>query len=485
MRVLAGSADRGPVVSSAVVLGSLALLCATVFTGTKPLETAPVIAIVIVFAVAYRSLLAWTSLLAFLIAVIAFIPMQRYVLPGSLPFELEPYRLIVALVAAGWLASLLADPRVRLRRSGFDAPILLLAVGTFGSVLANGGQVSAYEEDVAKALSFFLSFLLVFYLVVSVVRTREHVDFLLAVLVGCGAVVAGLAIIESRTEFNAFDRLSDYLPLLEPASLVSAENQEGRGLRAYASAQHPIALGAALVLLIPPAIYLVKRTGQRRWWIAGTLLVLGALATLSRTSVIMLLVVGVVFFWLRRAEVKRILPFLLPVIIAVHVVIPGTIGTLKQSFFPEGGLIAEQSKNAGSRGSGRVADIGPALGEFAEKPLFGQGVGTRRVEYNRQNAQILDNQWLSTLLETGLAGAVGWLWLMWRSVRRLARAAKEEDGADGMLFVALAASVATLAIGMLTFDAFAFIQVMMMFFLLLALGSAALARRESAQESAG
>ena len=70
----------------------------------------PVIALVIVFAVAYRSLLAWDSLLALLVLVILFVPIQRYVLPGSLPFELEPYRLLVAFMIAGWIASLLVDP---------------------------------------------------------------------------------------------------------------------------------------------------------------------------------------------------------------------------------------------------------------------------------------------------------------------------------------------------------------------------------------
>ncbi len=46
-----------------------------------------------------------------LILVILFIPIRRYSLPGNLPFELEPYRLLVALLLVGWGASLLVDPR--------------------------------------------------------------------------------------------------------------------------------------------------------------------------------------------------------------------------------------------------------------------------------------------------------------------------------------------------------------------------------------
>ena len=56
-----------------------------------------------------------------LILVILFIPIRRYSLPGNLPFELEPYRLLVMLLLVGWGASLLVDPRIRFRRTGSKA----------------------------------------------------------------------------------------------------------------------------------------------------------------------------------------------------------------------------------------------------------------------------------------------------------------------------------------------------------------------------
>jgi O-antigen ligase len=169
---------------------------------------------------------------------------------------------------------------------------------------------------------------------------------------------------------------------------------------------------------------------------------------------------------------------LLPAVIVVHLLLPGTIGTLRSSFFPKEGLLAQQSENAGARGSGRVADLGPALDEFSQTPVFGQGYGTRLTGRDKQNAQILDDQWLKTLLETGLVGALAWLWIFSRSIRRLARAAKEDQSEDGLLYVALAASIMAFAIGMVLFDAFAFIQVTFILFILLALGSVALNARD-------
>ena len=479
MRLVGAGEERGPYISSAVVLGALALLTLTVLTGTRPLETAPVIALTIVFALAYRTLLSWDSLLTLLVVVILFIPIQRYVLPGSLPFELEPYRLLVAFIVAGWTASLLVDPTVRLRRTGLELPIVLIMVAVLGSIVANGGRVAAREPEVVKGVTFFLSFVLLLFLIVSVVRTRAQVDRLLRVLVVGGAVLASLAIVESRTQYNAFDHLAGVVPLLHSGDFSVASADEGRGARAYASAQHPIALGAALVMLIPLAIYLVRRSARGYWWIAVGLLCLGALATLSRTSVIMLVAVAGVFFWLRRRETRRFWPLLVPALLAVHLVLPGTLGTLKESFFPAGGLIAEQSSNPGTRGQGRVADLGPSLREFAATPLVGQGFSTRIVDrkHSRASDQILDDQWLGILLETGIVGFVGWLMLLLRPIRRLGRAAKEDDSDQGWLYVAFAASLTSYVVGMLTFDAFAFIQVSFVLFIVLGLSSAALAAR--------
>jgi O-antigen ligase len=161
-------------------------------------------------------------------------------------------------------------------------------------------------------------------------------------------------------------------------------------------------------------------------------------------------------------------------ILVAHVALPGAIGTLSQSFFPKGGLIAQQEADAGGRGSGRIADIGPSMSQFERQPLLGQGFGTRVTDEGIANAAILDDQWLGTLLETGIAGVLSWIWLYVRFVRRLGRAAKEDDSDRSWLYTAVAASVAAYSVGMFTYDAWSFIQVTFVLFILLGLGSAAL-----------
>lgn len=492
MRAILGADQRGPVVSGAVALFGLAIVALTVVAGVAVTVTAPAMALAVTLAVAHRWLLSWPVLLAGLVLVIVFIPIKRYTIPGDLPFELEPYRIYVGLIAAMWLTALLIDRRVRLRASGIEAPLFLFVSAALASVIFNSARIDelGVHTEVTKDLTFFASFVVVFYLIVSVVRTREQVDLILKVLVASGSVVAVFAIVESHTGFNVFAQLHRVLPLLEPHVADAGLEPISRGgkVRVFGSAQGPIALGAAFAMLLPLGVYVGIRTRQVRWWVAVSLLALGALATLSRTSILMCIVILVMAMRLRPQQVKRFWPVLLPGVVLVHFLLPGTLGALKGSFFPEGGLIAQQSQREGSRGSGRIADLGPALDEFSYTPVFGQGLGTRltgrEAQIHEKDTAILDDQWLKTLLETGLVGAFAWLWIFVRSVKRLSRAARADDSDGGYLYVALACSITAFAFGMFLYDAFSFIQVTFLLFIVMALGSAAVASLDGRHERA-
>ena len=484
MSAAAGIGRRAPSLVPAAACASAALFAIAAATAMPIAAAAGLLTLVLGVAVWHRALLAWPTLVGATLLVIMFIPIKRYRIPGSLPFELEPYRVAVTLVAAAWLTSLLIDRRVRLHKTGWEGPLALFAFAAVTSVIVNDSRINnlGVSDKVVKELTFFVSFLIVLFLIVSVARARSAIEVIIKLLVSSGAIIAFFAIIESRTGFNPFNRLSA-IPLLEPAEFLSEQRRAGK-YRAYGPAQHPIALGAALVMLLPLAVYLAHGLGRRRWWFAAALIGLGALGTITRTSVLMMAVVAAVFLWLRPHEMKRLWPLLLPALVVVHFALPGTIGAFRQSFFPEGGLIADQSQNPGSRGQGRVADVAPTLSEVSESPIVGHGYGSRVVDGETPNAQILDNEWLATLLETGFVGAFAFLWLFVRAIRRLGRAARGDPSPRGWLTAALAASIAALAVGMLTFDAFSFIQVTFLLFIMLALASAALADRRDVLRAA-
>jgi hypothetical protein len=481
MRVIVGDAERGPVIAAGVVTSSLAILGLTVIAGLPSLPVTAIVALTVVAAVSYRSLLRWPTLLATTFLVILFLPIKRYVLPGNLPFDLEPYRVLVTIVVAGWIAALLVDPRVRLHRSGFETPIYCVLLAALASDIVNPGRVADVQSDVVKTLMFLLSYFLLFYLIVSVVRTRSTIDFLIKVLVGGGAIVAFFALVEFRTGFNVFDKIASSF-MTPSENRADSLSLRGGDLRVIASAQGPIPLGAAFIVVLPLAIYLAIRMQRRRWFLAAGMLVLGAFATVSRTSVVMILVVGIVLLWLRPKQVKRFWPALIPMVLVLHVAVPGTIGSLRGAFFPAGGLIKEQSTHPGWRGSGRIADLAPALAEFGKRPLLGEGFGTRQPGREVDNAQILDDQWLKTLLETGIFGTIAWVWLIVHFLRRTAREAKRDLTERGWLLTAVAASVASFAVGMFLYDTFSFIQVTLLFFIVLGLGAAVLRVRPEGVE---
>jgi len=470
--------------SALLVVGSLGILAYCVATGSGARVVAPIVVLLAVLAAAHQALFRWHSLVGLILAVVLFVPIGRYKLPGNLPFNLELYRVVVALVVAVWLLSLLVDARVRWRATPFDVPLLLLLGCILLSEVTNPGRVNSYGSFVAKTLTFFLSFVLVYFVIATQLRERRSIDFLLRFLTIGGALIGALGLVERRTDFNPFNHLHVIFPFLhyEPQIGTSvASLTRGGNLRVLGPSEHPIALGAMLVMIVPIAIYLT-RTHGRRWLIATVLLLVGALATGSRTAVSMLLAEFVLFLIVKPRETKRLLPLAVPAIVVVHVLAPGAIGGFRSALFPQGGLIAEQSHIAANANpelaGGRIRQIRPMVAEASRHPFFGEGLGTRITGFTvkERNAPILDDQWLNNLLDVGYIGFGLWIWLFVRSIRMLLRRARESSGnGDEWLYYGLGASLFSFAIGMLTFDAFSFTQVYFVFWIVLGLSSALLA----------
>jgi O-antigen ligase len=477
-----GATGRGAIAAVVLITGAASLLTVAVVGGAASTALAVTVVAATVLALARPGFVSWARLLIALILIILFIPIRRYSLPGGLPFELEPYRIYMALIIVGWCASLLVDSRIRIRRTGFEGPLLVIVGAAIASLLANPDRIAQYSASVNKSLTFFLSFVLLLYVIVSVIRGLPNVDRLTQALVAGGTIVALFAIIEARTGFNVFNHLARVLPMLRPTELGDPGGFVRVGaakLRVFGSAEHPIALSAALVMLVPLALYLARRYRQRRWVFCAIVLTVACSAAVSRTGIIMFVVVGLTFLWLRPRETRRLWPLIIPALIVIKLLLPGTLGAIKQSFLPPGGLVAEQQASADGSGSGRLADLGPALEMWTRKPLVGQGYGIMPIVRpdSAFETNVLDNQWLSTLLSTGIVGFFGWLWFFVRAVRRFGREAKNDDSDRGWLLVGITAAVAAYGVGMLTYDALAFPQVTFLLFILVGIGSAVVSER--------
>jgi hypothetical protein len=183
---------------------------------------------------------------------------------------------------------------------------------------------------------------------------------------------------------------------------------------------------------------------------------------------------------LRPRQLLRLSPLLLVLAVGAQIAAPGSVRQMYRALTPQEGLVSEQSRRPGVEGSGRVADIEPGLREWRERPIFGRGLGTGAstaqpaaldpVDMGVDEQLIFDNEYLGALVALGAFGMIALLWFIWGAVVKLALAARRIVDSTGDFLAACAAATAAFAVGMLTYDAFAFVQVTFLFCVVAALG---------------
>ena len=188
-----------------------------------------------------------------------------------------------------------------------DRPLYVFLGSSLVSLIANIGRVESVGSDAIKALLFLLSFVLVIYLVASLVRSQRDLDFQVNVLVYGGAVVAFSCVVERWTHYNVFNHLSAFVPGLHWTGDPTISS-DSRGYRVTGSSQHPIAMGVALVMLVPLAVYRAFASRRTIAWLAAVLMILGSLGTISRTAIVAYAGVVVTMLILKPVRIKRMWP---------------------------------------------------------------------------------------------------------------------------------------------------------------------------------
>ena len=428
-----------------------------------------------------RRIFGWTGMLFALAGVIMFIPIRRYAIPIPLPFALEPYRLLIVILLVVMIVALLIDPAFTWRpvrfgwAIGFFFATMVLSISVNAIGLAEEGLVGG----AMGALANLLLVISVFYVVRQILRTERLVMALLTFLAWSGAVIGLLAMFEKVTRTNVFLMLGNFLPL----TLLREEGESLRagGARAYASAQHPIALAVLLCMLIPMAIYLAKHAGWPRnpvnrriiYGIVVFMLLIGVLAAISRTAVVVMGVMFLVTLVFRPRLAGLLFAFGLPLLLLGSLILPKVVNELIGSFLDVDSLIESQYTSAGWTGAGRLADLEPAMREAAAFPFFGTGLGSRVVIGDEANAYILDNQVLGTLLEAGAVGVLGLVVLVLVPAITLLVFAFRTHAAPrhAQLAFTIAVSMTGYAAALFFYDAFGFMQTFLLFCMLLAVGA--------------
>lgn len=290
-------------------------------------------------------------------------------------------------------------------------------------------------------------------------RDRRQLDLVLRFLLLLGMFTALVGVAQF---FVGFD-LPQYLriPGLRPISSLLEVSERGYGVaRVSGMSQHYIEFGVVLAAMTPIAIHYALYAPSRgsawiRW--GAVALIAGAVPLSVSRSGILALGVGVITLavvWSWRLRYNALVIGVVGLVL-FRAISPGVLGTLRALF-----ASAEHDPSV----QGRTEDYEIVFPMIFDDFLFGRGAGT----FMPERYVLLDNQFLYTLVSTGVVGLIGFIALfvggisVARSVRR--RAAVEEDR---HLAQALCAALAACLVTSFTFDALSFVQFTGLLFVLL------------------
>ncbi len=349
--------------------------------------------------------------------------------------------------ASGWWAPLTARERT--------SDVFSLVTPTVDAI------AGAMNEAAFRGLISFAGWMGIVLLAADGLRTWRQLDVLVAWLAWLAALVAGIGVFQFFTGFNLAGLIK--IPGLVANSQVGGTVERSVLNRVSSTAVHPIEFGVVMAALFPLALHYAIHTRTTRWaWLPAILTGASIPMSVSRSAIVVaatafiLLMVG----WPSRRRVQAVV--ILPLAtVAMRVLIPGLVGTIRSlftNFFNDPSV------------SGRTGDYGVVFSLYADHPWFGRGLFTFIPRYYR----ILDNQYLNNLVELGAVGlcAVLLFFLIgYFSARGARRRTVDEEHRH--LALAISASIAGIAVGYVTFDAWAFPMAAGVTFLLIGMAGAA------------
>ncbi|MEO3741905.1 O-antigen ligase family protein [Plantactinospora sp. B5E13] len=298
------------------------------------------------------------------------------------------------------------------------------------------------------------------------VLTRDRIDTILRWLCWGCTFMAFVALTQfvTRIDLTTYMKLPPVLTFHR--EVVGFRERGGDGLvRVAGTAGHYIEFSVLMVIGLVVAIHFARFADKRRdRQIYGALAMVQAAVipiSLSRTGVLALGAAILLFIlvWPLRTTFNVLVVgcFLTALIQTVR---PGLLATLKSL------LLAGESDPSVQA---RVEDYDYVTPFIQERPWLGRGIGTFLPELY----QLLDNQWLTTLVQTGIIGVVG-LTVFFMSgvvvagrVRRFARSERDRD-----LAAVLAVALGVAAVSGFTFDSMYFTTFFITVHLLLGLAGA-------------
>jgi O-antigen ligase len=406
----------------------------------------------------------------------------QFVLPSRLVLNYLPLSLSAAsLVALGlgvlWLCTQLTTT---LGAAKGRSPVRTMLFAYVGVLLASyfhaaSGHLPQDERksgDHAMVIVFALVFVAM--VVCDGVRSRDRVYFLLRVIVICGAAVAVVGVLQFLFNYDLTPHLR-----LPGMHFVTDDSSVGArdGLRRVAgTTAHPIEFGVFCAMVLPIAIHLAyhANTAGRRarlWWSCVGIIGAGLMFSVSRSAILAVSAAGIVLFvgWSAQRRLRMAFAGLM-FLAVIKFVSPGLLGTFIDLF--------KGARNDPSI-QYRTHDYATAKELITEHFWLGRGIGT----WYAPKHEVFDNQYLGTLVDSGVIGLVAFLAIVLSAMYAAARVGLlcyrhadrlEHSSTDRDLALSIAAALAVVLPTYATFDFGAFTTVSSLLFLLVGTAAALL-----------
>lgn len=271
---------------------------------------------------------------------------------------------------------------------------------------------------------------------------------LLKALVGTATFVGAFGVIE-----YVMNRDLSYLllvPGLQEKGWIPTLEDRGAGARVASTTGHYIELAAYLAIVLPFALHFAVFARRPRDRVVAILcsivIAAGIASTISRTGIvsviIMFLALIPVWTWRMRYNIG----------IVIAGVVMGGVGVKPSLFNTLFHLFDNPTQNSSI--SVRYERYPMAFKFISERPWLGRGTGT----WVPPQYQVMDNQWLDTLLNNGIVGAVAYAALHITAITLAARALKRSDAPEVRHLCA--ALISTQFMGLIvaaTFDSLAYL----------------------------
>ncbi|MFA4894845.1 MULTISPECIES: O-antigen ligase family protein [Actinomycetes] len=310
------------------------------------------------------------------------------------------------------------------------------------------GQPADQVSPAISAILRYVSWTGVVLVAIDGIRSMSDLLTILRRIVIACSLLAMLGIVQFLTGQSFLEVFSGLPGFSESAGGIDTR---GMFLRSSGTATHPLEYGTALSVAVPLALAVaILRVAHRhesrrlRWWVFLAVLAVASFLAVSRSTLIGF-AVGVLFMIPALPRRYRAVIIVGGAILAAVVVVatPGLYGTVVGMFLGVGNDSSTQSRQAGLA-------LAPVF--LSAVPLLGVGAGTLLPRYF-----IFDNQWLGTLIETGILGVLAFAAIFVVAVWSAASAARRAERDDTRLVGrALAASTATAGLLLAFFDGLSF-----------------------------